>query len=472
MRSDFFKLPASLPIRALDVPFFALFAVVLCAIQATEIFIIIPLCLFSMWSPKYRKHTLTAACLVSLLLIDRFGLPFDIAAYHLIPYFIFNAIFILIFDRFERLRRHYMLVIFSLIIFILFFQYSAGQIFGNTRLALMLTAPIIMNIWTYMNYVKVPLPELSFIERVIWLRPFWYGWLLPYGSNVDIKKSLFISPQLDVAKFRRYTVVGFGFALALFCLENMIFLKPYVFAAVDWLPRLSDIPMVSREGYQIAFDRYPVGIERSELGQALRFLFIQSAAVVHFILYIGLYSTSLITLAVLAGFDIPLHVQDMWSARTFSEFYIKTNYHYSYLIRTHLMPTFARFRIPWLRGRLMQAWVVGASVFIVSEISMYFGRSLWLGSQLDFFGRIAKSTGNLHYAALTAVICAVNVFFRSPHVEMQPSIVPRVLKVIAFFLIFQFSLIFGFQFLRTAPQIKMEYAKVVLKLVSPLSYLR
>lgn len=435
-----------------------------------KIFALIGLLILSHFALRYRRVLLTAACLLKLVWIDLTFTNFGLGPLHFVPFYLFNAAFIFSVDRFKVIRRHYLPMVLVLVAGLVTFQYTASAFLLNQKLAMQICVPIILNVWTYMNYVKVPLHELHFVERVIWLRPFWYEWIIPFGSNVEVKHGLLARPQFDAARFSRFAWVSILFFVSLFLYENAIFNKTFTFSKASWVPRLFDIPLVSTQGFYSAFDRFPLD-RLSEAGQGWAFLAVQSAAALHFILFIGLFSSFAITMAVLAGFDIPLHVQAMWRANSFSEFYIKTTYHYSYLIRTHLMPALARLRIPGLSGRLKQATNIGISIFIISSVSLFFGRSHWLGPSFDFTKRLELSTYQLQYPILVGLICALNIAFnRGPKDKIKRSLLSRSARLALYFFIFQFTLIFGFQFLRTDSETKVRFATAMLQIFNPASY--
>lgn len=450
-----------------------IFSVALSLFYGLHILVIIALALVATHFPQFRRPSLGLACLLSALLVERAGTSVLNQALNLIPFYIFNFGFIFLVDRFKTLRRHYLPIVAGLVLTLIATQYLSEYFFGTSKLATLLTMPIILNIWGYMNYVKVPLEGLSYLERVIWLRPFWFRWIVPLGSNLDVKRGLFQFTSVNAPLFRRYATISMAIVLALFCLENMVFNKTLTFVKVEWLPNILSIPLVSTQGFAAAFKLYPAGGEISDLQQSWIFLGLQCAAVVHFLLYIGAFSSTAISIGVLAGFDIPLHVQAFWRARTFSEFYLKTTYHYSYLLRTHLMPVFSRFRFGGLKGRAKQSLTIALSIFVASAVSLLFGRSHWLGQHVDLVTRLKMSLHQLQYPALVALVCALNAVFNRGERKVQATtFFPMILLNLLYFFIFQFTLIFGFQFLRTDTSTKLDFALVLLGALNPVNYFK
>lgn len=434
---------------------------------------VVILCMVASTAEKYRRWALALACLGNLFVIERFGQPFGMTPAHLIPLFLFNAAFIGLVHHTKFARQNYLTVLAAVVLVLGATQIIASHIV-DYRLALILTAPIMTNIWVYLNYVRVPLSDLTFFERIIWLRPFWYRWLLPYGSYIDIKDKILRRPSVNFPKLERYAVIFLTITVITFLFENIFFVKPYAFPKVSWLPHVFELPLVSRQGYQIMFDWFPVDATRSPLRQSMIFLAAQVLAAIHFLLYVGMYSAGAIWTAILAGFDIELHVRAFWRARTFSGFYLRMNYHYTYIIRTHLLPVLARFRFPSVEGRLRDAWIIGASVFPISYLSLYFGRTLWMGSQVAPEERLFAALGNFQYPLITALLCAANVLIRSESADSKSKTANPLIQVARiglYFFIFQMALIFGFQFLRSTLDIKIEYAIAILRIFNPNSYL-
>lgn len=439
--------------------------------------VVVLLSILASVSEKSRRWALSLACLGNLFLIERFGQPFGITPAHLIPLFLFNAAFIWIVHHTKFARQNYLTILAAVVLVLGATQIIASHIV-DYRLALILTAPIMTNIWVYLNYARVPLSDFTFIERIIWLRPFWYRWLLPYGSYVDIKDKVLRRPSVNFPKLERYAAIFLAITLVTFLFENIFFVKPYAFPKVSWLPHPFELPLVSRQGYQTMFDWYPVDATRSAIRQSWIFLAAQTLAAIHFLLYVGMYSAGAIWTAILAGFDIELHVRAFWRARTFSGFYLRMNYHYTYIIRTHLLPVLARFRFPSVEGRMRDAWIIGASVFPISYLSLYFGRTLWMGSQVAPEERLFAALGNFQYPLITALLCAANVLIRAEHADTKSKIgnsigpmVRQTARIGLYFFIFQVALIFGFQFLRSSLDIKFEYALAILRIFNPAAYL-
>lgn len=436
------------------------------------IFGVVILCILAATSDRYRRWALGAAGIGNLFLIERFGQPFGVSPIHLVPLFVFNAGFIALVHHTKFSRLNYFTILGAIVAALGSLQFAASHIV-DYRLALILTAPIMTNIWVYLNYVRVPLSNLTFLERVIWLRPFWYRWLLPYGSYVDIKEKILRRPAVNFGKLERFAAIFMMVTIATFLFENIFFMKPYAFPKVGWLPHLFDLPLVSRQGYQIMFDLFPIDEARSPLGQSWIFLAAQTLAAIHFLLYVGMYSAGAIWMAIVAGFDIELHVRAFWRARTFSGFYLRMNYHYTYIIRTHFLPVLARLRFPFGEGRLRNAWIIATAIFPVSFLSLYFGRTLWLGAQVAPEARLEAALTNYQYPLITALLCAGHALIRRDRLDSksgraQP--LRQVARMILYFFIFQMALIFGFQFLRSTLEIKFEFAAAILRIFDPRFY--
>ncbi|MBN8538742.1 MAG: hypothetical protein J0L82_00025 [Deltaproteobacteria bacterium] len=414
--------------------------------------------------PEIRRLSLFAACLVNIFLMNSYLRSFDIGPLHLVPFFIFNSAFILLFDKFAALRRHYFLLMFALIMIIGLIQGSLGKLGISNRDAILASTPIVANIWAYMNYIKLPIRSLTFIERVVWLRPFWYRWVIPYGSNREISDAIDGPVTVNVADITRALRILALITIGMFFFENLVFEKNEVFPRVDWIPHLLNYPLVYRDGYAAAIEAAGTA---TQLQRSLYYLAVQSAATVQFLFIIALYSTAAITTARFAGFKIDLHVRDFWNAKNFGDFYFRTNHHFSLLIRNHLLPKLSRIKVPLLWDSMRQALVVAAGVFVVSSLSMYVGRGLFLGGNIHFEDRLATYFSNYHYSTLTALVCAVHVFIRKK--SLAPSgrvlaLIWRVGRPCLYFLVFQFTLIFGFHFLKTTPETKLQFAADILKL--------
>lgn len=447
----------------------SIFSGALIVLYGPKILPLVALAVISTTIHNLRRAALGLACVVNLVLIDAGDAKTAQHLLHLLPFFVFNALFILLADRVKAFGRHYLVFITAMVLVLIGIQIAAEQLYDHSKLATRMTMPIILNFWTYMNYVKVPLTGLTYVEKVIWLRPFWFRWIIPFGSNVEIKRGLFEQTKVNVRQFQRFALITLFLVVGLFFYENLFFEKQVAFAKASWLPNLLTLPLLSTQGYGIAFDRFPIETGTLVAQQSWTFLLLQVAAVVHFLLYIGAYSSTAITLAVLAGFDIPLHVQAFWRARNFSEFYLKTTFHYSYLLRTHLMPAFARMGAFGLKGRSKQAWTIAASIFVASAVSLLFGRSHWLGRSVDMATRLHMTLHQLQYPMLVALLCAANlIFYRRVQLSNGPL---RLLFILAYFFIFQLTLVFGFQFLRTDSLVKLEFAISMLKIFNPFSYI-
>jgi hypothetical protein len=440
-------------------------------ITSPTVLLILALCAVSTVVPEIRRLSLFAACLVNIFLLNSFVRSFDIGPLHLVPFFIFNAVFILVFDKFAALRRHYFLLVISLVMIIGIIQGALGRLGISTKDAVLAATPIVANIWAYMNYIKLPIHSLSFIERVVWLRPFWYRWVLPYGSNREISDALGSDATVNVADITKGLRILALITIGMFFFENLVFEKNEVFARVDWIPHLLNYPLVYRDGYSVAIE---AAAGHSQLRRSLYFLAVQSAATVQFLFIIALFSAAAITTARFAGFKIDLHVRDFWNAKNFGDFYFRTNHHYSLLIRNHLLPKLSRINISFLPDSMRQAFVVAAAVFIVSGLSMYVGRGLFLGGNIHFEDRLAAYFSNYHYSTLTALVCAMHVFVRKKSLAPGGRILGsiwRIVKICIYFAIFQFTLIFGFHFLKTDPETKLHFAAAILKLFHFSTYL-
>lgn len=447
----------------------SIFSGALFVLYGPQILPLVALAIISTTVHNLRRAALGLACVANLILIDAGDTEIAQHLLHLLPFLLFNALFIVLVDHVKAFARHYLVFVTAMVLVLLGVQVAAEQMYDHSKLATRMTMPIILNFWTYMNYVKVPLTGLTFIEKVIWLRPFWFRWIIPFGSNVEVKRGLFEKTYIDARQFQRFALISLFLVAGLFFYENLFFEKGVAFRKATWLPNLVTLPLLSTQGYSIAFERFPIEAGTLVAQQSWTFLLLQVAAVVHFLLYIGAYSSTAITLAVLAGFDIPLHVQAFWRARNFSEFYLKTTFHYSYLLRTHLMPAFARMGALGLKGRSKQAWTIAASIFVASAVSLLFGRSHWLGRSVDVATRLSMSFHQLQYPVLVALLCAANlIFYRRVQLANGPL---RLLFILAYFFIFQLTLVFGFQFLRTDSQVKLEFAISILKIFSPFSYI-
>lgn len=440
-------------------------------ITSPTVLLILALCAVSTVVPKIRRISLFGACLVNIFLLNSFVRSFDIGPLHLIPFFIFNAAFILVFDKFAALRRHYFLLVLALIMIIGLIQGSLGRLGISTKDAVLAATPIVANIWAYMNYIKLPIHSLTFIERVVWLRPFWYRWVIPYGSNREISDALGNDATVNVADIARGLRILAMITIGMFFFENLVFETNEVFARVDWIPHLLNYPLVYRDGYSVAIE---AATNYSQFQRALHYLAVQSAATVQFLFIIALYSSAAITTARFAGFKIDLHVRDFWNAKNFGDFYFRTNHHFSVLIRNHLLPKFSRIKAPFLPDSIRQALVIAAAVFIVSSLSMYVGRGLFLGGNIHFEDRIAAYFSNYHYSTLTALVCAMHVFIRKKSLAPGGRILGsiwRIARPCLYFAVFQFTLIFGFHFLKTAPETKLDFAAAILKLFHFNTYL-
>lgn len=432
---------------------------------------ILALCAASTVNPETRRLSLFVACLVNLFLLNSFVRSFDIGPLHLVPFFLFNATFILVFDKFAALRRHYFLLVLTLVIIIGIIQGSLSKLGISNRDATLAATPIVANIWAYMNYIKLPIHSLSFIERVVWLRPFWYRWVIPYGSNREICDALAGDTAVNVADINRGLRILALIAIGMFFFENLVFEKNEVFARVDWIPHLLNYPLVYRDGYAAAIEAAP---SVSQLQRSLYYLAVQSAATAQFLFIIALYSTAAITTARFAGFKIDLHVRDFWNAKSFGDFYFRTNHHFSVLIRNHLLPKLSRIKVSFLPDSIRQALVIAASVFVVSSLSMYVGRGLFLGGNIQFEDRLGAYFANYHYSTLTALVCAIHVFVRRRRLTPSSralSAIWKGIRLCIYFSVFQFTLIFGFHFLKTAPETKLQFAADMLKLFHFNTYL-
>jgi hypothetical protein len=436
--------------------------------------VILALCAVSTVIPEVRRVSLFAACLINIFLLNSFIQSFEIGPLHFVPFFVFNMIFIFVFDKFEVLRRHYFLVVLALIAVIGMIQRTFDHLGVSAKDATLAATPIVANFWAYVNYVKLPMTSLSFIERVVWLRPFWYRFVIPYGSNREILDGLERPVTVQVEEITKGLRILALISVGMFFFENLVLKKNVVFTRADWIPHILNFPLVYRDGYTAAIEVFDHRLTDSQLQRSLYYLAVQSAATVHFLFMIALYSAAAISTARFAGFKIDLHVRDFWNAKNFGDFYFRINHHFSVLIRNHLLPKLSRIKVPYLTDPLRQAFVIATAVFTVSSLSMYIGRGLFLGANVHFEDRLASYFSNYHYSTITAAVCAMHVFIRKQRfAPWNPSLglIWRAAKLIVYFLVFQFTQIFGFHFLKTDPETKLQFAATILKLFHFNTYL-
>lgn len=424
-----------------------------------EFVLIFSIAFSSLLIPHLRFRILTLLNILAFFILNPlfYKATYLIRSQSFLLFLVFNSIFILVCSLLPQKRKNPFLSMIFVGILIFIAVATTNFFMKTSSLNLLILNPIIFSYWTYVSYlIHGGFENLNFFSKVLWLRPFWFSWVLPFGNTPEISKISHSPEQLDVvvkrvqsdAKFFSIFIIAFAF------FENIFFNRVYYTFKIPQITSLMNFPYTHTDGFQVLLSgRY----SQFEAFSA------QFLSALHFLGNSYLYSTIRLISLCFSGRTLKPHTQNFMDAKSFTDYYFKISYYYSILIRYYFFkPLVSNFK--FIKNHKIKLFLgIFISVSTVSMISSYLGRGLT--SHDDFFSieKIVLFLKNYHYAVVSALVCAISIVFeKSLTLSGKYYFVLQKIKVLVYLIISSILYTLIFNFLISDIDIRLKFLNYII----------
>lgn len=404
--------------------------------------------IFRKWSNNNRTPVFLVLNVLFIFLEARLNGQHSAKAVAVGVVYYFLHVFLILawFEKSEWMRRHILLNLVGVyVLFSVFHVYLLpalpADIAGPMRIGYHL---VLMGFWAVFFSLMYSGHQKSLWWKTVWVRPFWFLWVVPfwhYSRPIDS-----VVEPVEEKSFGKdvHFLLRFIFIFAVMTVfENVFFRHAILTPDLPFL-RYFEFPITHRDGFEAYLTPR---FSRADVisGQVL--------STIHYLFSAFLQAEVGINFARIWGIPLESHVQDFWNARNFTDFYYRTAHYYALLLRRVIF--YVRRYFPRWKNWPSFSYVVFAGAFFVSsQINMYIGRGLYLDDTIGTTTRFLKSVENYQYSAIMTVLCLMSLILGRPANSRV-----NYVKIAGFFFITAFALVFGFHYLATPPEVKVEFIR-------------
>lgn len=439
--------------------YFLAFSLLAFCAKSSHYIIVYFLAMLAVFFPARRTSILTANNVIAFFVLNPFFLyvPARALLISFILFTCFNAVFLITAPRKILSTRPLLSMLFVGTLIAVTYQSITEGLAVERRRAFALLHPILFSFWSYCSNLQRNSNELNFFYRVLWLRPFWYTWILPFGTQQEAARIALqqTNPEITARRLRS-DLKNFSFFIVAYTIfENLFFSKTYRTYDLGIVRKISALPNTYRDGFQEVLSGAYSGAEA---------FFAQFISTIHFLGGAYFYTTLCLISVSLSGGDIHPHTTAFWKAKSFSDFCFRTGYHYAMEIqRSTLRPLFSL--LAFIKNHSIRLFLgVFFAVYIVSAICLYLGRGVNLWMSLSIWERTLLFISSNTYSPLIGLLCAGFAILESRATTFGRSKKIRFLRFPVYILALTLVYIFSFHFLNSGTSERLMFLKKILGL--------